>query len=100
MVKLRRAARCFGRLITSPRAFRSARGIDEALAELQGAAGDQFDPGVVDALAAAVERHGAAVVDLARELTLPPHLQGPSAPPYHAARGRKLPHPNVPTPKR
>jgi two-component system, cell cycle response regulator len=38
--------------MTSPRPYRSARGADEALAELRRCAGSQFDPRVVEALAA------------------------------------------------
>jgi HD-GYP domain-containing protein (c-di-GMP phosphodiesterase class II) len=38
--------------MTSPRPYRPRRTVDEALAELRRYAGRQFDPRVVDALAA------------------------------------------------
>ena len=83
--------------ITSPRSFRSARSIDQALAELHAAAGGQFDPGVVDALAAAVARHGQAAVDLSKEIYPPAHLQRGSAQHYQPARSETRPRAGVPT---
>ncbi|MHB1802267.1 MAG: HD-GYP domain-containing protein [Actinomycetes bacterium] len=44
--------------MTSTRSYRSARGVPEALAELQECAGTQFDPRMVDALVAGVQRVG------------------------------------------
>ncbi|WP_460863863.1 HD-GYP domain-containing protein, partial [Nocardiopsis coralliicola] len=44
--------------MTSTRSYRKARSIAEAVAELQRGAGPQFDPVMVDALIAAVERVG------------------------------------------
>ena len=42
--------------MTSDRAYRKAMPEHEAIAELRRSSGDQFDPSVVDALIAAVER--------------------------------------------
>jgi hypothetical protein len=56
--------------MTSTRSYRSARSVDEAIAELERCKGTQFDPGMVDALIAAVRRDGwtAAVPPTAEEL--------------------------------
>jgi len=40
--------------MTSTRSYRAARPVDEALAELRLCAGTQFDPGIVDAIVAAI----------------------------------------------
>jgi two-component system cell cycle response regulator len=45
--------------MVSPRPYRPAKAPAEALAELHRCAGEQFDPGVVDVLEAALERVGA-----------------------------------------
>jgi putative nucleotidyltransferase with HDIG domain len=42
--------------MTSTRSYRGARGSDEALAELRANSGTQFDPAIVDAIAAALAR--------------------------------------------
>ena len=42
--------------MTSTRSYRGARGSDEALAELRANTGTQFDPAIVDAIAAALAR--------------------------------------------
>jgi hypothetical protein len=44
--------------MTSTRSYRSARTVDDALAELQRCAGMQFDPDLVEALRKAVHAHG------------------------------------------
>jgi HD-GYP domain-containing protein (c-di-GMP phosphodiesterase class II) len=44
--------------MTSTRSYRRGRPVAEAVAELRRCAGSQFDPVMVDALVAAVERHG------------------------------------------
>lgn len=44
--------------MTSTRSYRSARGIEEALAELEVCKGTQFDPRMVDAMIAAVRAEG------------------------------------------
>jgi len=44
--------------MTSNRAYRGARPMPEAIAELRKCAGEQFDPAFVDAFVAAIERHG------------------------------------------
>ncbi|MDA8369637.1 MAG: HD-GYP domain-containing protein [Nocardiopsaceae bacterium] len=44
--------------MTSTRSYRKARSIEEAIVELRRCAGPQFDPAMVDALIAAVEREG------------------------------------------
>jgi HD-GYP domain-containing protein (c-di-GMP phosphodiesterase class II) len=49
--------------ITSPRTFRSAKSIDQAVAELQANAGTQFDPGVVEATIAVAERMGEKLIE-------------------------------------
>jgi hypothetical protein len=56
--------------MTSTRSYRSARSVDEAIIELERCKGTQFDPGMVDALIAAVRREGwtPAVPPTAEEL--------------------------------
>jgi hypothetical protein len=44
--------------MTSNRAYRQARGIDEAVSELRKGSGSQFDPALVDAFIAALGRDG------------------------------------------
>jgi hypothetical protein len=44
--------------MTSTRSYRSARSVDEALAELRRGKGTQFDPGVVELIEAVIEREG------------------------------------------
>jgi hypothetical protein len=44
--------------MTSTRSYRGARSVDEAIGELRICAGSQFDPGMVEALAAAVATRG------------------------------------------
>lgn len=44
--------------MTSTRSYRRGRPVTEAVAELWRCAGSQFDPEMVRALVAAVERHG------------------------------------------
>lgn len=49
--------------ITSTRAYRRARSVDEAIAELRRHAGTQFDPRMVEALITAVHREGWSASD-------------------------------------
>jgi putative nucleotidyltransferase with HDIG domain len=44
--------------MTSTRSYRPARSTDKAIAELRRCQGDQFDPRMVDALVAGVDKHG------------------------------------------
>ena len=44
--------------MTSPRTFRGAKTVADALVELRKGAGSQFDPAVIDAIAALAERLG------------------------------------------
>jgi hypothetical protein len=44
--------------MTTTRSYRDARSIEEALDELIGCAGTQFDPRMVTAMVAAIEEHG------------------------------------------
>jgi HD-GYP domain-containing protein (c-di-GMP phosphodiesterase class II) len=50
--------------MTSPRSFRSAKSMAEALSELRRAAGTQFDPAVVEALVLLAERAGEELMDV------------------------------------
>jgi hypothetical protein len=52
--------------MTSNRAYRRARTVEEGLAELRNCAGSQFDPRMVDAFAKAVHREGWKVATFAR----------------------------------
>ena len=44
--------------MTSNRSYRRARGVDEAVSELRKVSGSQFDPALVDAFIAALQREG------------------------------------------
>lgn len=44
--------------MTTTRSYRGARSVEEAMTELRRCAGDQFDPGMVEALVTAVEAEG------------------------------------------
>ncbi|MFG2310036.1 HD-GYP domain-containing protein [Streptomyces sp. NPDC048566] len=77
--------------MTSTRSYRRARPVPAALAELRRCAGAQFDPGMVTALARALDRHGwhpAVTADVG-----PPVVPGPGRPaPYGSdALGRGAP---------
>lgn len=65
--------------MTSPRPYASARSIDDALAELRACAGTQFDPAVVEALCAVLQRgrapaNGSARTASERRAGRPPGL--------------------------
>jgi len=51
--------------MTSPRTFRGAKTVSEALAELRASSGSQFDPAVVEAMVAIAEKLGDALLTTA-----------------------------------
>ncbi len=64
--------------MTSPRAFRGAKSVAEALQELREAAGRQFDPAVVDSFFSVAERLGDALMEIpGRGQSLMPLLSRP-----------------------
>lgn len=83
--------------MTSTRSYRGARSVEEAIEELRRWSGTQFDPPMVDALIAAVEKDGWEVTGVAPDD--PVATQGPAArdhdDPTFAVRG---PIPFVPRP--
>jgi HD-GYP domain-containing protein (c-di-GMP phosphodiesterase class II) len=62
--------------MTAERPYRAARPVREALQELVANSGTQFDPAVVQALLAVVQRHGEGWV------ALPPRRGKPSIEPW------------------
>lgn len=50
--------------MTSPRAFRTARSVSEAVGEIRGGSGTQFDPAVVQAFMGVVDRLGAKLTEV------------------------------------